>query len=192
MSFLVVPVEKSVNGQLRGPSLDIEDAVVRLSEAGGIEFRLKNVRLYDQGGVVVAEAPFASVGLSASALLTGKLAAGSVDLIGPRVLLHVTEDEGVCPHRGCPNGCSPHGAAGARHGPAIRVRAMMRANAGIALGPAINQLFQDLAPARSSNLLPDQLRYPDAEFFVARHDRVTRWQVRNSVSSWSGVNDRAC
>jgi len=79
MSFLVAPVEKSVNGQLRGPSIDIGDAVVRLSDGGGIEFRLKTVRLYDQGGVVVAEAPFASVGLSAQALLTGRLAAGVAD-----------------------------------------------------------------------------------------------------------------
>ncbi len=176
MAFLVEPVEKSVNGQLRGPSIDIEDAVVRLSEGGGIEFRLKTVRLYDQGGVVVAEAPFASVGLSARALLTGRLAAGSVDLIGPRVLLHVKENDGIALTVDAQSGAAPP----VRKAPATVTTGepQVQDNRAIALVPAINQLFNDLGAGEGSSSYLSSFGIRDAEFFVARPDRVTRWQVR--------------
>lgn len=175
MAFLVEPVEKSVNSQLRGPSIEIDDAVVRLSEGGGIEFRLKTVRLYDPGGVVVAEAPFASVGLSASALLVGKLAAGSVDLIGPRVLLHVNKDDSLsltvdagasasAPQRETGASITPDGQGGGERA--------------IALAPAINQLFKDLGAGEDNSSYLSSFGIRDAEFFVAREDRVTRWRVR--------------
>ncbi|RIA56651.1 AsmA-like C-terminal region-containing protein [Dichotomicrobium thermohalophilum] len=178
MAFLVEPVEKSVNGQLRGPSIDIGDAVMRLSEGGGIEFRLKTVRLYDQSGVVVAEAPFASVGLSARALLTGRLAAGSVDLIGPRVLLHVDENNGIALTVDAQSGVAP---------PALKAPATVTTSSGdaaaenkrtIALVPAVNQLFNDLGAGEDSSSYLSSFGIRDAEFFVARAERVTRWQVR--------------
>jgi len=178
MSFLVAPVEKSVNGQLRGPSIDIGDAVVRMSDGGGIEFRLKTVRLYDQGGVVVAEAPFASVGLSAQALLTGRLAAGSVDLIGPRVLLHVDENDGVSLTVDAQSGDVPP----ARPIPGTVARGtagdIAKDTRSISLVPAINQLFQDLGAGEDNSSYLSSFGIRDAEFFVAREDRVTRWQVR--------------
>jgi len=178
MAFLVEPVEKSVNGQLRGPSIEIADAVVRLSDGGGIEFRLKTVRLYDQSGVVVAEAPFASVGLSARALLTGRLAAGSVDLIGPRVLMHVDDNEGVALTVDAQSGAAPP----AREAPATVTRGNGASADGtarnIALVPAVNQLFDDLGAGANSSSYLSSFGIRDAEFFVARDDRVTRWQVR--------------
>jgi len=178
MAFIVPPVEKSVNGQLRGPSIEIGDAVMRLSERGGIEFRLKNVRLYDHAGVVVAEAPFASVGLSARALLTGRLAAGSVDLIGPRVLLHVDDENGIALTVDAQTGAAP---------PARESPPTVTANTGdaetsdkrtIALVPAVNQLFDDLGAGENNSSYLSSFGIRDAEFFVARDDRVTRWQVR--------------
>ncbi len=177
MSFLVQPVEKAVNGQLRGPSIDIADAVVRLSERGGIEFRLKTVRLYDNGGVVVAEAPLASVGLSAWALLSGRLAAGSVDLIGPRVLLHVNDNDGIALTVDAQTGAAPP----SRDAPPTVVPKVPE-NPGdqrtIALVPAVNQLFDNLGAGESSSSYLSSFGIRDAEFFVARDDRVTRWQVR--------------
>ena len=178
MSFLVVPVEKSVNGQLRGPSLDIEDAVVRLSEAGGIEFRLKNVRLYDQGGVVVAEAPFASVGLSASALLTGKLAAGSVDLIGPRVLLHVRDDDSIALTVDAQSGKVPPAASLPAPINPSPDESDAEATPAVSLVPAVNDLFAKLGAGQDTTSYLSSFGIRDAEFFVARDDRVTRWQVR--------------
>lgn len=178
MSFLVVPVEKSVNGQLRGPSIDIGDAVVRLSDGGGIEFRLKSVRLYDQGGVVVAEAPFASVGLSARALFAGKLAAGSVELIGPRVLLHVRDDDSIALTVDAQTGETP---------PASNVPATVATGRGatrtadkptVSLVPAIDALFNKLGAGEGTTSYLHSFGIRDAEFFVARDERVTRWQVR--------------
>ncbi len=175
MGFVVATVEKSVNGQLRGPSIDIGDALVRLSENGGIEFRLTQVRLFDRDGVVVAEAPFASVGLSGRALLAGKLAAGSVDLIGPRVLLHVRDDDSlsltvdsrsgdVPPARDPSVGVKPPDSAGEQRQ--------------IALVPAVNELFHDLGAGENTSSYLSSFGIRDAEFFVAREDRVTRWRVR--------------
>ncbi len=178
MAFLVEPVEKSVNDQLRGLRLDIGDAVVRLSEAGGIEFRLKTVRLYDPSGVVVAEAPFASVGLSARALLTGRFAAGSVDLIGPRVLLHVDENDGIALRVDAQVGAAPP----AQQAPATVTasdKSQVQDTRTIALVPAINQLFADLGAGEDSSSYLSSFGIRDAEFFVARAERVTRWQVRS-------------
>ncbi len=177
MAFLVEPVEKSVNGQLRGPSIDIGDAVMRLSDNGGIEFRLKTVRLYDQTGVVVAEAPFASVGLSARALLTGRLAAGSVDLIGPRVLLYVDEDDGIALTVDAQSGATPPRDYPTR----ITTTGVNVSDANqrtVALVPAINQLFNDLGAGEDDTSYLTSFGIRDAEFFVARAERVTRWQVR--------------
>jgi hypothetical protein len=178
MAFLVEPVEKSVNGQLRGPSIDIGDAVMRLSDAGGIEFRLKSVRLYDQGGVVVAEAPFASVGLSAQALLSGQFAAGSVDLIGPRVLLHVDENDGVALTVDAQSGAAPPSS---QVPPAVTTTTgadRAEAKRTIALVPAVNQLFNDFGAGENNSSYLSSFGIRDAEFFVARDERVTRWQVR--------------
>lgn len=179
MAFLIEPVEKSVNGQLRGPTIDIGDAVVQLSRAGGIEFRLKTVRLFDEAGVVVAEAPSASVGLSARALLTGRLAAGSVNLIGPRVLLQVDGNDGIALTVDAQTGAAPP----AHDPPPTKVTTSVDAAAGndkrkIALVPAINQLFDDLGAGEDSSSYLNSFGIRDAEFFVARPERVTRWQVR--------------
>ncbi|MFP3920906.1 MAG: AsmA-like C-terminal region-containing protein [Dichotomicrobium sp.] len=177
MAFLVEPAEQSVNGQLRGPSIDIGDAVVRLSDSGGIEFRLKTVRLYDRSGVVVAEAPFASVGLSARALLTGRLAAGSVELIGPRVLLQINENDNIALSvdarsqdtlpQPIPVPAAPD--AGQQAQPDKRA---------IPLAPAVNKLFDGLGVGEDGGSYLTTFGLRDAEFFLARAESVTRWQIR--------------
>jgi len=178
MSFLLKPVEKSVNGQLRGPSIDIEDAILQLSDGGGIEFRLKTVRLYDEGGVVVAEAPFASVALSAQALLTGQLAAGSVELIGPRVLLHVDERTGVAFTVDAESGTqNPAHEMQPIAPPPSRENASDKQS--ISLVAAVNELFSKIGASEDNSSYLSSFGIRDAEFFVAREDRVTRWQVRS-------------
>jgi len=175
MAFLVEPVEKSVNGQLRGPTIDIGDAVVQLSDGGGIEFRLKTVRLYDETGVVVAEAPFASVGLSARALLVGRFAAGSVDLIGPRVLLRVDDEQGIAFSVDARSGTAPGAPSAA---PSIANNEARAANeTDIALVPAVNQLFQDFGAGENNSSYLTSFGIRDAELFAARDDRITRWKI---------------
>ncbi|XSG82762.1 MAG: AsmA-like C-terminal domain-containing protein [Methyloligella sp. ZOD6] len=93
---LVPAVEDSINGELTEMRVEIDDAILQRSPDGpGIAFRLKNIRLVDTQGTVLAQAPFAAIGLSGSALLSGRIAPGSVDFIGPRLLLFYSDDQGL-------------------------------------------------------------------------------------------------
>ncbi|MGF1620996.1 MAG: AsmA-like C-terminal region-containing protein [Rhodomicrobiaceae bacterium] len=96
MSFLVPPIENAVNRNLPDLHFDIGDAVLRRSAGGwGVEFRLANVRLLDGTNSPVVESPFASASVSAQALLSGNFAAGHIDLIGPRLYLHYSDERGL-------------------------------------------------------------------------------------------------
>ncbi len=93
---LVPTIETAINDQLTDMRVKIDDAVLQRSAEGpGILFRLRNIRLIDKDGSIVAQAPLAAIGMSGSALLKGQLAPGSVDLIGPRVLLFYNDDQGL-------------------------------------------------------------------------------------------------
>ncbi len=183
MSFVVEPIETAINGELKGARIDISDAVVRLSETGsGIEFRLKKVRVFDAAGLVVAEAPFASVGLSVSALFSGRFAARSVDFIGPKLLLHVTEGEDLA--------LSFTTASEAAVNRLDAQRSVTQAAPGedvqpaeasqdrrIALVPALNELFRGLRESGSASAYLNNFGLRDAELILARENRVTRWYV---------------
>ena len=64
LNFLVEPIERGINAELGGNSVRIDDVVVSLAETGGLEFRLRNIRMHEKDGDVVASAPFAAVELS--------------------------------------------------------------------------------------------------------------------------------
>jgi hypothetical protein len=93
---LVPTIEASINDQLTDMRVKIDDAVLQRSPDGpGILFRLRNIRLIDKDGSIIAQAPLAAIGMSGSALLRGRLAPGSVDFIGPRLLLFYNDDQGL-------------------------------------------------------------------------------------------------
>ena len=93
---LVPPIERAINDQFSDLTVKIEDAVLQRGDHGpGVVLRLRNVRLIDPDNEVVAQAPLAAVGLSGSALLSGKFAAGSVDFIGSRLLMNYNEENGL-------------------------------------------------------------------------------------------------
>lgn len=93
---LVPPIEAAINGELSNLHVKIDDAVLLKSPNGpGVVFRLKNIRLLDDENAIVAQAPYAAIGLSGSALLTGRIAPGSVDFIGPRLLLFYSSQRGL-------------------------------------------------------------------------------------------------
>src|SRR5665648_447221 len=93
---LVPPIEAAINDQLTDLHVTIDDAVLQRSADGpGVLFRLRNIRLIDKDGSIVAQAPLAAIGMSGSALLSGRLAPGSVDFIGPRLLLSYNSDQGL-------------------------------------------------------------------------------------------------
>ena len=93
---LVEPIETAINEQLTDLHVKIDDAVLQRSDDGpGVLFRLRDIRLIDKDGEIVAQAPLAAIGMSGSALLSGRLAPGSVDFIGPRLLMSYTDNKGL-------------------------------------------------------------------------------------------------
>jgi AsmA-like C-terminal region/Protein of unknown function len=93
---LVPAIEQAINGELSDLHVKIDDAILQRSPDGpGVLFRLRNIRLIDRDGLIVAQAPLAAIGMSGSALLSGRIAPGSVDFIGPRLLLFYTSNQGL-------------------------------------------------------------------------------------------------
>ncbi|HEX5931598.1 MAG TPA: AsmA-like C-terminal domain-containing protein [Methyloceanibacter sp.] len=96
LSGLVPTIEDSINGELADLTVKIDDAILqRASDGPGVLFRLRNIRLVDKNGAILAQAPLAAIGMSGSALLSGRLAPGSVDFIGPRLLLTYEPGQGL-------------------------------------------------------------------------------------------------
>ena len=96
LSGLVPIMEDAINRELADVEVKIDDAIIQRTKSGtGVNFRLRNIRLIDQQGAVVARAPLAAIGLSGRALLTGRIAPGSVDFIGPRLLLFHSDESGL-------------------------------------------------------------------------------------------------
>lgn len=96
LSGLVPTIETAINGELADLHVKIDDAILQRAPDGpGLLFRLRNLRLIDKDGAILAQAPLAAIGMSGAALLSGRLAPGSVDFIGPRLLLLYDSDEGL-------------------------------------------------------------------------------------------------
>jgi hypothetical protein len=93
MPSLVPMIENAINGELSDLHVKIDDAILQRSPEGpGVLFRLRNIRLIDSDGSIVAQAPLAAIGMSGAALLSGRIAPGSVDFIGPRLLFYASDD----------------------------------------------------------------------------------------------------
>ena len=92
LGFLIAPIERAITEEVAGLRVRVEGAVLRLGEGGQLELELKNVRVADAGDVPLALAPSAIVSLSRRALLHGRIAPESVDLVSPRLSLFYGED----------------------------------------------------------------------------------------------------
>lgn len=96
LASLVPSIEAAINGELTDLHVQIDDAILQRAPDGpGVLFRLRNIRLLDKDGAILAQAPLAAIGMSGSALLSGRLAPGSVDFIGPRLVLFYDSDRGL-------------------------------------------------------------------------------------------------
>lgn len=200
MSFLVPPIENAVNRTLSGLHFDIGDAVLRRSDKGyGVEFRLTAVRLVEDGGGPIVESPFASANVSLRALLTGHMAAGRIDLIGPRLFLQYTEERGLALSFVDPRdskgdlGGNRRDAAPGPSGPGADAQAtepevsapdapiapqgMIRQARGRAvnLTRAFNDIFAATRRGESAYLTSFGIR--DATVFFDRGEQITRWAV---------------
>ncbi len=190
MSFLVPPIEKAVNASLSGFRFDIGDAVLRKADDGyGIEFRLADVRLVGDDGDRIVEAPLASADVSLPALLRGRFAPGQVDLIGPRLFLHYSEEKGLTISSGNPRaakadpvGQPVSGAEAAQRTPADPLAdGSIPADAPSATAPALDlttalkNVFVAMRRGETAYLTNFGIR--DAVVFFDRGEHVTRWDV---------------
>jgi hypothetical protein len=199
ISFLVAPIERVVNASLTGFRFDIGDAVLRRSDNNdyGIEFRLADVRLVDTEGAPIVEAPLASADLSLPALLSGRLAPGQVDLIGPRLFLHYSEDKGLSVSAADPrvegdlaapgnggqrntgqgNQALAPRAGGARSAAdgAREIPRPAEAAPPLNLTKVLNDLFAQMRGGESAFLTSFGIR--NAVVFFDRGERITRWDV---------------
>ena len=94
-AFLAPAVEERLNSQLQGYSFRVGDAILRLADDWGLEFRLANVSVVDENNQEIAKAPLAAVDISERSLLTLSLAASQIDLIGPKVLIFNLPGKGL-------------------------------------------------------------------------------------------------
>ncbi len=92
LDFLIHPIERAIAEEVAGLRVHIDGVALRIGDSSHIEFELKNVRVADAGDVTLALAPSAIVSLSRKALLRGRIAPESVDLVAPRLSLFYGED----------------------------------------------------------------------------------------------------
>jgi Protein of unknown function/AsmA-like C-terminal region len=86
ISFLNDRIEQAINGQLKDMKVKLGTAVLELDSKSHIpHIRFRNLVLSDSFGAVIASAPRAAVTLDSSALWNGKIAASSLELIGPKI-----------------------------------------------------------------------------------------------------------
>lgn len=95
LKFMAQPIARSIGSDLPGIAVSIEDAQALMTEHGGIEIRLANIRFADHDGASIARAPLAAVRLNMNALWQGRIAAQRVVLIEPRLLLLYSREQGL-------------------------------------------------------------------------------------------------
>jgi hypothetical protein len=189
---LVPVIETAINGELSDLHVKIDDAVLQRSAEGpGVLFRLRNIRLIDNNGQIVAQSPLAAIGMSGSALLRGKLAPGSVDFIGPRLLLFQTADHGLAlsfSRTESPDAealirgsLPPSGESGATPEPQTVTSKQIDPHAALHPGKQLDitgtiaQVFERARSGNSSYLTRFGVR--DAIVVLSRDGTQTTWQV---------------
>jgi len=180
LSSLVPFMEEAINRELADVEVKIDDAILQRDRYGpGVNFRLRNIRLIDKQGAIVAQAPLAAIGLSGRALLTGRIALGSVDFIGPRLLLFYSDgglsltfshnDGSVLPLKGG-GSAAPGQSAGQQQS-----KSELRPGLPI-IGPGKDAVASDLNLSRTITAAFDQARKrKTASSFL------TRFGVRDAV-----------
>lgn len=185
---LVPPIENAINEQLSGLTVKVEDAVLQRSADGpGVVLRLRNVRLVDPEGEVVAQAPQAAVGLSGAALLSGRIAPGSVDFIGSRLVMTYDEESGLSLAFSKPGeesdelmrgaiGAGDSQPTGTKHAAPTKSPAPKAKDArNFNLTNAVNEIFERVRRSDTSYLTRFGLK--DSIVVLYRDGNQTLWQV---------------
>ena len=92
LNFLVGAFESGIARELPDAGVRIQSVALRLSDVGLLQFELGNVRVTDAKGEPLIMAPSALVSLSRRALLLGRIAVESLDLVSARLTVFYSED----------------------------------------------------------------------------------------------------
>ncbi len=184
LSGLVPILENAINSELADAELriKIDDAVLKRAEDGpGVNFRLQNIRLIDKQDAVVAQAPQAAIGLSGRALLSGRIAPGSVDFIGPRLLLFKSKEGGLSlsfsrGEASRPPGANSPGRVGEKQNvtPGIAIVAPSRS---IDLAPTIVAAFDQARKRKTASAYLSRFGVRDAVVIFDQLGKQSYWQV---------------
>ena len=86
ISFLNSRIEQAINSQLSDMKVKLGTAVLEIDPSTNVpHVRFRNLVLSDSSGIVIASAPRAAVTLDGAGLLTGKIVAKNLELIGPQI-----------------------------------------------------------------------------------------------------------
>ena len=92
LNFLTETFQTGIAEELPGTGVLVESVALRLNEEGLLHFELGNVRVTDSGGETLVTAPAAAISLSRKALLRGRLAIETLDLLSARLTLFYSDD----------------------------------------------------------------------------------------------------
>lgn len=92
LGFLVRPIETGIAEELAGLGVRVESVALGLDGDGLFQFELKNLRVSNAAGESLVSAPSAAISLSRRAMLRGRIAAESLDLVSARLVLFYSED----------------------------------------------------------------------------------------------------
>jgi hypothetical protein len=93
LTFLTERVESMLNANVSGVRAEIADVILERDQETGVpRFRLRNIRLHDTSGNLIAMAPRAAVDVSGRALLMGQVQPIEFELIGAEIVVRRRRD----------------------------------------------------------------------------------------------------
>ncbi|HEY7550241.1 MAG TPA: AsmA-like C-terminal region-containing protein [Hyphomicrobiaceae bacterium] len=117
LNFLAGPIEGAIAEELAGPRVRIDGVALSLNDRGLVQFELKNVKVSDTRGETLVAAPSVAVSLSGHALLRGRIAVESLDLISARLVFFYADD-GALSLKFSPGAAAEAAQPGPQAGPA--------------------------------------------------------------------------
>lgn len=94
LSYLKPAIERQIADKLGGLNVDVSDVVLSMV-AHSAAFRLTDVKVSDETGAIVAQAPLASMSIDRAALLRGQVVPTGIVLIKPLMRLAYSEQSGL-------------------------------------------------------------------------------------------------
>lgn len=178
LSFLVPPIERSINAVIEGYVARVGDAIVRLTEDSRIEFRLQDIRFAEADGDLVASSPLAAIEISRKALMQGQIVPSRVELIQPELFVTYTQAKGLGVSFSAPGSTADAPIGDAASGPNAQTSAM-----GVSMlkeldfASMLQNATSDVRGRNSPTSFLRELGVRDATLHVDNQGHRSRWQL---------------